>query len=222
MVDSVSLSASSTASATSSSTSSTLDASYSMFLQLLCTQLQTQNPLDPVDPTDFTQQLATYAGLEQQISTNDKLDELISSLSSLSLSNGTGYLGRTVDVSTDTLSVSDDGTVNAGWVYTLGSSASEVTLSVVDEDGNTVWEGDGETASGKHTFTWDGTDGNGNAVGAGDYTLQVTATNASGNTVTSSISIRGIVTAVDSSSGSTVLELGDTQVELDDVTRLAA
>jgi hypothetical protein len=52
--------------------------------------------------------------------------------------------------------------------------------------------------------------------------LQVTATNASGNTVTSSISIRGIVTAVDSSSGSTVLELGDTQVELDDVTRLAA
>jgi flagellar basal-body rod modification protein FlgD len=193
-----------------------------MFLQLLCTQVQTQNPLDPMDSTEFTQQLATYAGLEQQIASNDKLDAVVSSLNSLSLSSGVGYLGHTVEASTDTLSVSADGAADASWRYSLDSDASAVALTIVDEDGNTVWSGDGETASGGHTFSWDGKDSNGNAVAAGDYTLQVAATNSAGAEVTSSISIRGTVTAVDSSSGSAVVELGDTQIDLSDVTRLAA
>lgn len=197
-----------------------MDASYTMFLQLLCTQLQTQNPLDPVDATDFTQQLATYAGLEQQISTNDKLDSLITSLNSMSMSNGTGYLGHTVDVDTDTLSVSDDGTVDASWVYSVGSAASNVTLSILDESGNAIWSTTG-TAGSSQTLKWDGTNSSGKAVGAGDYTLQITATDSSGNAVTSSVAIRGTVTAVSSSDDSTILELGDTQVDIDDVTRLA-
>lgn len=220
MVDSVNSSTSSTSS-TSSSSSSTLDASYDMFLQLLVTQLQTQNPLDPMDTTEFTSQLATYAGLEQQISTNEKLDEVLSSMNSLS--NGSGYLGRTVDADTDTLSVSDDGTVDASWVYSLGADASDVKLTVVDSEGRTVWTGTGETSSGSHTLAWDGKDTGGFAVAAGeDYTLEVTATDADGEEVSSSISIRGTVTAVDSSSGSTVLEIGDTEVDIDDITRLAA
>lgn len=221
MISSVSSSTSSSASASSSS-KSTAESSYDMFLQLYCVQIQNQNPLDPMDTNDMTQQLATYSQLEQQVNTNDKLDTIISSLDSQSLSNGTGYLGRTVDADTDTLSVSDDGTVSADWRYSLDSTASEVTLTVLDSDGDAVWTGSGETSSGSHAFNWDGTDRYGNAVAAGDYTLQVTATNSSGNAVTSSTSIRGTVTAVDSSSGSTVLELGDTQIDVNDVTRLAA
>lgn len=198
-----------------------MDASYDMFLQLLVTQLQTQNPLDPMDSTEFTNQLATYSALEQQILTNEKLDDVLGNMDSLS--NGSGYLGRTVDADTDTLSVSDDGTVDASWVYTLGSDASDVTLTVKDADGNTVWTGTGETSSGSHTLAWDGTDTGGYPVAAGaDYTLEVTATDADGEEISSSISIRGTVTAVDSSSGSTVLEIGDTEVDIDDVTRLAA
>lgn len=220
MVTSVDSTTSSTTTS-SSTTSTTLSASYEMFLQLLTTQLQTQNPLDPMDSTEFTSQLATYAALEQQISTNDKLDEVISGLDSLSLSSGVGYLGYSIEADTDTLSVSDDGSVDANWKYSLGSDASETTLTVVDSDGNTVWTGTGETSSGSHSFTWDGTDTSGNAVEAGDYTLQVSATTSSGTAITSSISIAGTVTAVDSSSGSAVLELGDTQVDLADVTRLA-
>lgn len=220
MVTSVDSTTSSTTTS-SSTTSTTLSASYEMFLQLLTTQLQTQNPLDPMDSTEFTSQLATYAALEQQISTNDKLDEVISGLDSLSLSSGVGYLGYSIEADTDTLSVSDDGSVDANWKYSLGSDASKTTLTVVDSDGNTVWTGTGETSSGSHSFTWDGTDTSGNAVEAGDYTLQVSATTSSGTAITSSISIAGTVTAVDSSSGSAVLELGDTQVDLADVTRLA-
>lgn len=223
MIDSVSSTTSSTTSTSSSSSaSSSLSANYDMFLQLLCTQLQTQSPLDPMDTSEFTSQLATYAGLEQQISANDKLDELVSGINSLSLSSGVGYLGHTVEADTDTLSVGADGSVDASWQYTLASDAGAVTLSVVDSAGETVWTGSGETASGSHTFSWDGTDANGDAVDPGDYTLQVSATTASGTAITSSIAIRGTVTAIDSSSGSTMVELGGTQVDLSAVTRLAS
>ncbi|EJL34807.1 flagellar hook capping protein [Caulobacter sp. AP07] len=68
--------------ATSSSTG-TLALGTTDFLQLLMTQLQNQNPLDPQDPTEFTNQLATYSGLEQQINMNDTLTTMSDSLSSL-------------------------------------------------------------------------------------------------------------------------------------------
>lgn len=223
MVDSVSSSTSLTSTSTTSSTaSSSLSSNYDMFLQLLCTQLETQNPLDPTDPSEFTSQLATYSQLEQQVATNDKLDSVLSQFGTVSFSSGVGYLGRTVEADSDTLSVSSDGSVDASWKYSLDSTASKVTLTVTDADGNTVWSGSGETAAGDHAFTWDGTASNGKAVAAGDYTLKVAATNSSGSTVASSIAISGNVTAVDSSDGTTVLELGDTQVELGSITRLAA
>ena len=222
MVSSVTSSTVSTSSTTSTSSSNSLSTSYEMFLTLLTTQLQTQNPLDPVDSTEFTSQLATYAQLEQQISTNEKLDTVLSSIDSLSFSSGVGYLGMTVEADSDTLAVDDGGSVDGAWKYALDSDASDVTLEIVDSDGNVVWSGSGDTASGSHDFTWDGKDSKGNAVGAGQYTLQVTATDSAGKTVDSSISITGTVTAVDSSSGSTVLEIGDTEVDLSDITRLAA
>lgn len=222
MVDSVTSSSSTSSTSSTSSSSSSLSASYEMFLQLLTTQLQTQNPLDPMDSTEFTQQLATYAQLEQQISTNDKLDSVLSQFDTISLSTGVGYIGRTVEADADTLTMGEDGTLDASWQYELDGEAKSVKLTVVDSDGNTVWSGTGETSDGSHEFTWDGKDSDGNAVEAGDYTLKITATDADGDKVDTSISIKGEVTAVDSSDGSAILELGDTLVDLSSVTRLAA
>ena len=76
-------SATSAATTTTSSSSGTLALGTTDFLQLLMTQLQNQNPLDPQDPTEFTNQLATYSGLEQQINMNDTLTTMSDSLSSL-------------------------------------------------------------------------------------------------------------------------------------------
>lgn len=223
MVESVSSTSSTTStSSTSQTTSSTASDTYNMFLQVLCTELQTQNPLDPTDTTEFIAQLTSYSQLEQAINTNDKLDAVLTAFDGLSLSNGVGYIGHSVEADTDTLSVADDGSVGASWKYSLDDSATSVTLSVVDASGNTVWSGAGEAGSGSHELAWDGTDSSGNAVPAGDYTLKVSATDAGGNDVDSLIAIKGQVTAVDSSDGTTVLELGDTQVEMSSVTRLAA
>jgi len=64
------------AATTTSSSSSSLQLGTTDFLQLLMTQLNNQNPLDPTDTTEFTNQLATYSGLEQQISMNDTLTKM--------------------------------------------------------------------------------------------------------------------------------------------------
>lgn len=211
-----------TTTSTSSTTTSGLSDNYDMFIQLLVAQLKYQDPLDPTDTTEFTNQLVQYSNLEQQIATNDKLDEVLSSLATFGLASGVSYMGHTVEAQGDTISVQDDGTVDADWVYYLDSGAKSVTLSVADEDGNVVWEGTGTTTSGRNTFTWDGTDSSGNVVDGGAYTLTVTATDSSGNAVNSTTYVSGKVTGVTSADGTTILELGDMGVTLDAVARLAS
>jgi len=184
--------------------------------------LENQNPLDPTDATQFTSQLVQYSTLEQQISTNDKLDSVLSSLSANSIANGVGYLGHVVEAEGDSISVQSDGTVDATWGYDLDSAASSVTLTITDSSGETVWTGTGDTAAGSHALEWDGTDSDGDTVDAGTYTLTVTALDSSGNKIDVTTTIKGTVTAVDSSDGDTALELGDTTVSLSDITRLAA
>lgn len=220
MVTSVS-SATTAASTATSSSSASLSADYDTFLQLLCAQLENQDPLDPTDTSEFTSQLVQYSSLEQQINTNDKLDSVLNTLNSSSLSSGVGYLGHSVEAAGNQVTVQDDGTVDAAWIYDLDAKASSVKLTVTDSDGNTVWSGTGDSGAGRHTLDWDGTDSNGNVVSDGTYTLSVSAIDSAGNDVGVTTSIRGTVTGVNSTSGSTVVELGGTSVALDDVTRVA-
>jgi flagellar basal-body rod modification protein FlgD len=191
-------------------------------LKLLCAQLTNQNPLDPTDATQFTSQLVQYSNLEQQIKTNDKLDTVLSSLSSSTFSSSVGYLGHVVEAEGDSISVQSDGTVDATWGYDLDSKASSVALTITDSAGKTVWSGTGETAAGSHALEWDGTDSKGKAVPAGTYTLKVNARDSAGAVIETTTSIKGTVTAVDSTDGTTSLELGGTSVSLSNVTRLAA
>ncbi|MEM1422077.1 MAG: flagellar hook capping FlgD N-terminal domain-containing protein, partial [Pseudomonadota bacterium] len=67
------------------STGDSITSDFDMFLQLLTAQLENQDPLDPADPTEFVAQLATFSSVEQQISTNDKLDQLIESFTAQDL-----------------------------------------------------------------------------------------------------------------------------------------
>jgi len=101
-----SVSSSTTASSTSStspppptSLNGTLD--YNSFLKLLTAQLQFQDPTKPVDSTQYISQLASFSSVEQQTNTNSKLDAV---LTSLSLTQAEGYIGRTV--------TSEDGTIS--------------------------------------------------------------------------------------------------------------
>jgi len=209
---------STTSTASTSSTSSdrtTLATNFQTFLTLLTTQLQNQDPTSPMDSNEFTQQLVMYSQVEQQISTNDKLDSLISLSSNQSTSLAMSYLGHDVTMSDGTGELADG---TATWTYSLDNSAASTTLTIKDSSGNVVYSTTGDTSSGTHTYTWDGTDTSGGTQSDGLYTLTVTSTSSSGTSVTTSVASTATVTGVDLSGSSPQLIIGNSEVPLSSAT----
>lgn len=207
--------ATSTAKTSTSSASASTATAYNTFLTLLTTELKNQNPLDPTNTSEFTSELISLSGIEQQQQTNSTLNNVLSTLSAMNMSNGIAYIGKTVEASGDTAPIQNG---SANWNYSLDSAADSVTLTVADSSGNTVYSGTGDTSAGKHSFSWDGKGSDGTSYTSGDYTLTVTAKDSSGSTVSSSTTALGTITSVDSSSGSATLNMGGVSVALSDVT----
>lgn len=209
--------AATTSSTTSSTSSSAMDSTE--FLTLLVAQLENQNPLDPTDTTEFVNQLVSYASLAEQQETNSTLTDMLAAFNSVISSNAVGYMGHTVEAYGDTTSLEDGA---ATWGYSLDEEAADVTITIKDTDGNTVWEGAGETDAGKHTFEWDGKATDGTQLPDGEYTMEVEATDADGASVYGYTTVIGTVDGVDSSSGETLLEIGGVTVDFDDVIGIRA
>ena len=206
---STSSSANSSSSSATSSSSGTSD-----FLELMIAQLQNQNPLDPTDTNEFVNQLISYEQIDQTEEMNESLSSMLTSFNSLISTSAVDYLGQTVEAYGDTTSLQDG---QATWGYSLSDEAADVTVTVKDSDGNTVWEGSGETEAGKHTFTWDGKCSDGTQLSDGEYTIEIEATDADGGSVYGYTTVIGKVDGIDSSSGDTLLTIGGTSVALDDV-----
>src|ERR1700754_3604547 len=78
------------------SDTSTIAGNFDTFLSLLTTQLQNQNPLDPLDTNQFTSQLVQFSSVEQQLKTNDFLEALLLSNGNAASSQAVGYIGKEV------------------------------------------------------------------------------------------------------------------------------
>lgn len=209
--------ATSAASSTSTTTSTdSADDVKGTFLQLLLTQLENQNPLDPVDTTEFTNQLVSYSSLEQQINTNTKLDSLLSQLSSNSYSSAFSYIGAEVDADTNA-SVLQDG--EAKWSYTLGDDSSSVTLKVTDADGNTIGSYSlGSASAGTYSFDLVASDDGLTLDDGTPVYLSVTATDSSGDSVDTAVSSTFTVDGVSTDSdGNLTLNAGNLSIPGDDV-----
>jgi len=203
--------ASSGASATTANSAmNQLSGNFDTFLQLLTTQLQNQDPLDPMDSNQFTQQLVEFSQVEQQINTNTNLQTLITQGQSQSGAYATGYLGKVVTVSGGEGALTNG---QAQWTYNLAAAATSTTLSVTNANGQVVYSGAGQTAAGSNTFTWNGEDLNGNQQPDGTYTLAVNASNA-GTAVTTTVSSSGTVSEVNMTGGTPQLVIGAMQVPL--------
>src|ERR1700754_1557279 len=91
-------SSSSSSSSTSTTTTTGIADNFQTFLTLLTTQLQNQNPLDPLDTNQFTQQLVQFAGIEQQLKSNDQLKSLVDLEKSAQATQALVYVGTNVAV----------------------------------------------------------------------------------------------------------------------------
>src|SRR3954451_9401147 len=97
-----------------SSSNPGIASNFTAFLQLLTTQLKNQNPLEPLDTNQFTQQLVQFAQVEQQITMNSSLSTLISLQKATQTSAALGFLGSTVRVEGDTARLAGG---SAAWSY---------------------------------------------------------------------------------------------------------
>src|SRR5512140_2916220 len=121
----------------SSTTSSTLAGNFQTFLTLLTTQLQNQNPLDPLDTNQFTQQLVQFAGVEQQLKTNDQLTSLVSLQKTAQSTQALGFVGKTAVVDGSTAALTKG---SGAWKLGVPTNAN-VSISITNSVGQTVFSG---------------------------------------------------------------------------------
>lgn len=171
-----------------------LSENYDSFLILLTAQLQNQDPLAPMDSTQFTQQLVQFSQVEQQIRTNEQLEGLAGQYQAASAGAALSYLGRDAMIESDTTTLANG---QAQWGYTLGRDAEDVTLTVTDAGGRKIFEASGVGGAGSHLFTWEGRDLNGATAPAGVYRLVVSARDAGGEAITATMTVREPIRGVD-------------------------
>lgn len=180
------------------------------FLALLTTQLKNQDPLSPLDSNEFTAQIVQMTGVEQQLLTNDLLTMLVG-MSDGGLSGSVNLIGKIVTADTANAALQDG---KAAWTYELDRNATSVKYEVVNSAGQTVYtETKNSVAGGDQAFEWNGRTAQGTQLSdGGTYTLKVTATGSSGETITSNIRATGVVTGVETLNGETVVSIGKLKV----------
>jgi len=180
------------------------------FLKMLIAQLQNQDPLNPMDGTDFTAQLAQFSSLEQLTNMNTNLETLTSNQMMTNQVQSVSLLGKEVQASGNVLHV-DGGAVDI--CYSLAEAAAEGEVSIYNERGVLVETIQlGSQATGPNSLTWDG-----NGVENGEYTFEVSATNQSGGAVDVDTFIQGLVTGVNFQDGRSSVMIGEWEVPFEDV-----
>ena len=182
---------------------------YEAFLQLLTTQLQHQDPLDPMDTAEYTDQLTQYAILEQNVATNDNLEQLIGLTTTSTNTAALQYIGQTAEIDSNYAMLSDG---SATWSYSPSETTAEVSLIVRDQDGRQVYEESGETGIGEQTFVWDGQTNRGSTAANGIYSLEVVASDRNGEAVATEVTSFGEITGVDTTDGNVVYVVGELRV----------
>lgn len=160
-------SAASAAAQTSTTTHSgtLINSDFETFLKMLTTQMNNQDPLNPMESTDFAVQLATFSGVEQQVRTNDLLAAMQSQLGAMGMSDLAGWVGMEVraetaaqfDASPVTLQPDPPSGASRAWVVvrdTYGNLVDRVEVPVSDEE-----------------VEWAGVDASGNPVAPGTYSF---------------------------------------------------
>lgn len=211
-----------TTSTTSASTTSgtQLNQDFDDFLLLLTTQLQNQDPLSPMDTSEFTNQLVQFSQVEQQIATNSNLETLLAMQTLNMTALGVSFIGKEVEV--DGNSFKTDGSSPSTMSYYMPADASSGTLTIKNADGDVVYSTESATKSGRHDFTWDGLDNDGNAVPAGTYTVTVTALDSNKQSLSVTTSVPGYVTGLESADdGSLMLVINGEKVPLTDVRKIS-
>lgn len=187
------------------------------FMRLLMTQMQAQDPLEPMDNTQFTAQLAQFSSLENLEAMTGSMNNMAVSQAANTSALMVSFIGKTVDVTRPEIVVEGGSAGPVG--FTLPQEAASVEITIVDESGKVVRRIDaGQLGEGANEVNWDGLDDDGNPVADGTYTARVEAEDDAGEKIEASMRMGRTVTGVTFNGGVPMLMLeGDSVVSLGEV-----
>lgn len=188
---------------------------FQSFLLLLTTQLQNQNPMDPLDTNQFTQQLVQFAQVEQQLKSNSQLEALVNIEKTAQSTQALVFVGQTVAVDGSTAHF--DG--NATWNFSAPQNSS-ATITITNSAGQTAYTGSFAIGSGNSSFVWDGKGADGTKWPAGDYKMTVTAKDSNGKDIAISTEVQGTVDSVDLTASPALLSIGGKNYTLEQIKRV--
>ena len=223
MVTSVTSSAASTAAATSAATTTSgtgnrgmISSDFQTFLVMLTTQMQNQDPLNPIESTEYATQLATFSGVEQAVQTNELLQGLATQLSSIGMSQLAGWVG--MEARSDAPAYFD-GSNSVTLVPQPETGADRTVLIVRDADGTIVQSGDVDIT--EATLAWNGTGADGAVAESGLYTFELQSYRNGLLAGTSQVQTYSEITEARISGSGTVLVLrGGAEIASGDATAL--
>lgn len=198
--------------------SNTLASNFTSFLQLLTTQLKNQNPLDPLDTNQFTQQLVQFAQVEQQLKSNDQLATLVSLQQAVQQTQALAFVGMTVAVDGASAQLKEG---RAAWGFSVTKPAT-ATVNITNSAGSVVYTGSFSVNAGAQDFVWDGRNNAGVLQADGNYNLSVTAKDANGQTTAVSTETIGVVNSVDMTKTPPTISIGGNDYTLDKIKRVVS
>lgn len=173
------------------------------FFTLMITQLQYQDPLDPMDNSQFIDQLAQLTQVEELQKANLNLQEMIVGLSSVNNATMVNLMGQEIKAQHDGIYYPGEGdkTIHVD----LQDPAATVSIAIYDEDDRLIRNHTIEGApEGMNDWTWHGLTSDGSIADEGQYTVKVTAVDAEGNAVASNTLVIGTIEELDYSTGQAV------------------
>jgi len=185
------------------------------FLTLLVAQLQNQDPLNPMESTEFTSQLAQFSSLEQMIDVNKNLVEIKDAVSGSDKGDPIAYIGKYVKADDNSIVLKEGDMISGHYNIDEGANITVAIYNQLGKEIRTINAGWNE--AGEYSLNWDGKDNLGDNVADGEYTFAVFGQNILGNYITVDTYSTGEVTGVTHSSGVPYLILGDKKVALSNI-----
>ncbi len=191
------------------------------FLKLLVAQMKNQDPLAPMDGTEFTAQLAQFSSLEVLQNIDVEIQKLKLAQSSANTARAADYLGKTITAAGDSFQLTD-GAIS-DFRFRIDSNTSETYVKVYNSTGGFVTSIDtGARPAGEHLLTWDGKDSQGLPVPNGTYFAEVMAVDGNGNPVSAETVFSGRAVEVIFREGTAFVVVGSREVSLDEIRRISS
>ena len=191
------------------------------FLKLLTTQLQNQDPLNPITNEDFIAQTAQFSSLEQLQNMNSTLQQLLAQSGGNGVTASAPLLGRTVSVNGSAVPL--DGSQPATLAFRLSSGASTVALQILNASGTAVRTISlGAQGAGSYQVAFDGMNDQGQRLTPGSYTYKVVTLDQYGSAVPGASTGGGQVTGISMDNGQVMLLVGSERVPLTSVVAITA